>query len=311
MFRVEKWSEAYESQKLIAYVFCPIEYRLAVHLAFRDVVRKKCKLSFGTLSSQLAKINPQEIEKFAAKLRSRRIETLAAPIPKALLERQKYLNTRAPKAITLSAYDSVLGELEARFRSYRSDSGGEITKQKIVEWLLQFNNEDVPSTLRILEHVRFWDRTAIMDAFSIGLEHLGKDVLEAQWVPLGGATTSSHLLNYLLPDLAKLGNCPKNVQGHIVAPDEMSCFRAAAGVFEDNASMAKARQAFEWAGRKALADKRDRWGAKKIETRLLGYGNPGGLNVFFYNVPTSTVTALWQSSQKSSWMALFPRRRRE
>ncbi|PYV94845.1 MAG: hypothetical protein DMG89_23965 [Acidobacteria bacterium] len=403
MFRVEKWSEAYESQKLIGYVFCPIEYRLAVHLAFRDVVRKKCKLSFGTLSSQLAKINPQEIEKFAAKLRSRRIETLAAPIPKALLERQKYLNTRAPKAITLSAYDSVLGELEARFRSYRSDSGGEITKQKIVEWLLQFNNEDVPSTLRILEHVRFWDRTAIMDAFSIGLEHLGKDVLEAQWVPLGGATTSSHLLNYLLPDLAKLGNCPKNVlgsaselqpgdkivfydenvysasqsrtvfqqwfgvprnkwfvneshvqklpatklsilkkarvyflfvigrrdglttltelvtgllghenvQGHIVAPDEMSCFRAAAGVFEDNASMAKARQAFEWAGRKALADKRDRWGAKKIETRLLGYGNPGGLNVFFYNVPTSTVTALWQSSQKSSWMALFPRRRRE
>jgi len=26
MFRVEKWSEAYESQKLIGYVFCPIEY---------------------------------------------------------------------------------------------------------------------------------------------------------------------------------------------------------------------------------------------------------------------------------------------
>jgi len=118
-----------------------------------------------------------------------------------------------------------------------------------------------------------------------------------------GLTTLTELVTGLLGH--------ENVQGHIVAPDEMSCFRAAAGVFEDNASMAKARQAFEWAGRKALADKRDRWGAKKIETRLLGYGNPGGLNVFFYNVPTSTVTALWQSSQKSSWMALFPRRRRE
>ena len=41
MFRVEKWSEAYESQKLIGYVFCPIEYRLAVHLAFRDISQGK------------------------------------------------------------------------------------------------------------------------------------------------------------------------------------------------------------------------------------------------------------------------------
>ena len=85
-----------------------------------------------------------------------------------------------------------------------------------------------------------------------------------------------------------------NIDGHIVAPDEMSCFRAAAGVFGDDVSIDRARKAFEWAGRRALADKKGDWSGAKFKDRLLGYGNPGGLNVFFYNVPTSTVTALWR-----------------
>ena len=403
MFRVEKWSEAYESQKLIGYVFCPPQYRVAVHLAFRDIVKSECKLSFETRSWQLAKIKPQDLAHFASELITRGTKTDPAPVPVDILEREQYLNTRAPKAGTLSAYDSVIGEMDERFRSYQPETGEDVTKQRITEWLLQFDHEDIPFAVRVLEHVRFWDRAALMDAFSIGLDHIGQDVLDAQWVPLGGATTSSHLMNYLMRDLARLGKCPKvilgsasdlqdgekivfydenvysatqsrtvfqqwfgiprpewyvneqhvqplsdskldtlkkakiyfffvvgrrdgllklqqlakdlvghgDVEGHIVAPDEMSCFRAAAGVFGDDVSLERARKAFERAGRRALADKTGTWNDAKIEDRLLGYGNPGGLNVFFYNVPTSTVTALWRSSNQSSWMALFPRRRRE
>jgi HD superfamily phosphohydrolase len=403
MFRVEKWSEAYESQKLIGYVFCPIEHRVAVHLAFRDIVKEECKLSFDKWSWQLAKIPPQELADFSAELGRRGIDTEPAPVPEALSERRVYLNTRAPKIDLLAPYDSILEELGEKFRSYQSGTSEDVTKGRIVDWLLQFNSEDIPSALGILEHVRFWDRAAMMDAFSMGLDHLGIEALDAQWVPLGGGTTSSRLLSYLMPDLNRLAKCPKavlgsandlqdaervifydenvysatqsrtvfkqwlgrpqkewlvdekhvvqlpdaklailrkaridflflvgrrdglraltetvkellgnrNVDGHIVAPDETSCFREAACVFDNRDSIEKARKAFERAGRNALADKKGIWEDAKIEDRLLGYGNPGGLNVFFYNVPTSTVTALWRTCQQSSWMALFPRRRRE
>ena len=366
-------------------------------------MEKECKLSFDKWSWQLAKIPPQELSDFAAELIRRGVETQQAPVPDALAERRTYLESRVPKVRLLEAYDSILGEMGDKFRSYQSETGDDVTKQSIAEWLLQFNSEDIPSALRILEHVRFWDRAAMMDAFSMGLDHLGAEALEAQWVPLGGGTTSSHLLNYLMADLKRLGKCPTavlgsandlqdagrvifydenvysatqsrtvfrqwlgrpreewlvnekhvdpladtklailrkakidflflvgrrdglralteavkdllghgNVDGHIVAPDETSCFREAACVFDNKDSIEKARNAFEWAGRKALADKKGIWEDAKIEDRLLGYSNPGGLNVFFYNVPTSTVTALWRTCQQSSWMALFPRRRRE
>jgi hypothetical protein len=403
MFRVEKWSEAYENQKLIGYVFCPMAQRVAVYLAFRDVVKEECDLRFEPLSWQLAKLKPAEVAEFAGELQRRGVNTLPAPVPEALLERGKYLNSRVRKSDLLRGYDSILEEMSERFRSYQPDTGEEVTRARVEDWLLQFENESILSALLVLEHIRFWDRAAMMDAFSLGLDGLGEDVLEAQWIPLGGATTSSHHLNYLWPDLKKTGRCPKtilasaaelqqsdrvvfyddnvysasqsrtvlqqwfgeprenwlvneehvqplsaekldvlkkakiyflfvtgrreglrllsaaakglmghhNVFGHVVAPDEISCFRAAAGIFGDEASAERAKRALEWAGRKALEDRKAMWGNQKIEDRLLGYGNPGGLNVFYYNVPTSTITALWQSCKESSWMALFPRRRRE
>jgi hypothetical protein len=173
MFRVEKWSEAYESQKLIGYVFCPTEYRIAVHLAFRDVVREECRLSFEKWSWQLAKIDPHELAGFAAELIRRGIKTEPAPVPQSLVERQEYLNSRTPKSDLLRGYGSLLDELGERFRSYQSETSEEVTRTRVVEWLLQFNNEDILSALRILEHVRFWDRAAMMDALSMGLDRLG------------------------------------------------------------------------------------------------------------------------------------------
>lgn len=52
--------------------------------------------------------------------------------------------------------------------------------------------------------------------------------------------------------------------------------------------------------------RRDPWPQDKLEERLLGYGNTGKLIVFYYNVPTVTVTALWERG--SNWVPLFRRR---
>jgi HD superfamily phosphohydrolase len=48
------------------------------------------------------------------------------------------------------------------------------------------------------------------------------------------------------------------------------------------------------------------WSREKLENRLLGYGNTGQLLVFYYNVPTVTLTGLWEVGD--SWQPLFPRR---
>jgi len=105
----------------------------------------------------------------------------------------------------------------------------------------------------------------------------------------------------------------ENIDGHIVIPHDVSCFQPAAGVFGSRSLAQKAQEAFRTAGEKALADKREAWGDEKTQGRLLGYGNHGGLNVFYYNVPTTTITALWKSADvpAASWMGLFPRRPRD
>jgi hypothetical protein len=374
-----------------------------VHLAFRDQVREEFGLSFEPWSWRLTKAKPTELADFANNLSQRGIKTPSAPVPQELQQRAQYLNSRAPKRNLLALYAPILEEMGERFRSYQSHTAEEVTRQRVEAWLLQFETEDIPFALRVLEHLRYWDRAAMMDAFSAAFEDLGSELLEAQWVPLGGSTTSSTHLQYLWPDLAKVGGCPKNIlgsaeqlkdgrpivfyddnvcsatqsrtvfqqwlgmprkewivdenhvdaltedkvrilktariqflfatgrrkglrtlvesvtqwlenpaiSGHIVMVEDMSCFRPAVGIFGDEPSAARARAAFQSAGRKALSDKRDGWGEPKVDGRLLGYGNEGGLNIFYYNVPTSTLTALWKSCREpSSWMGLFPRRGR-
>jgi len=65
--------------------------------------------------------------------------------------------------------------------------------------------------------------------------------------------------------------------------------------------------------RSILAEKMQRvsepWTLEKLERRLLGYGNLAHLLVFFYNVPTVTLTALWaEGEEPTQWRPLFPRR---
>jgi hypothetical protein len=106
-----------------------------------------------------------------------------------------------------------------------------------------------------------------------------------------------------------------NVTGVIIDPADLSCFRPAARVFSDPEDARRAEEAFKRAGELALHDKvRERgWSPEKTTDRILGYGNAGGLTVFQYNVPTTTVTALWSTSRSehARWAALFPREDRD
>jgi hypothetical protein len=59
------------------------------------------------------------------------------------------------------------------------------------------------------------------------------------------------------------------------------------------------------------------WDSEKIKNRTLGYGNLGRLIITDYNIPTISITALWQSGEivhkgkKISWNSLLPRREKK
>jgi len=405
LFRVEKWAEAYENQKITGFLFCPADAAIAVHLAFRDLVREEFELSFEPWSWSLTKIDIKELERAATQLQERGVVTQSAPVPLWLAERESYMGSRQGKTIVLARHALALDQLGERFSSYQSSTNEKITRHRIEDWLVQFPPDEIPLAVTILEHVRYWDRASITDAFADALDNWGAEVLDYQWVPLGGATTSSHHLTYLWPDLKNREQYPQNIlssaealqkgkpivfyddnvgsagqsktvlkqwlgmepgtwevaekhvepllkdkvemlknsrirflfatgrrkgledlittakqlfkndriDGHIVIPQDVSCFQPASGIFSSRVTAEIAREAFRAAGERALADKRDAWTPEKMQSRLLGYGNHCGLNVFSYNVPTTTLTALWKSTDipGANWMGLFPRRPRD
>jgi hypothetical protein len=67
---------------------------------------------------------------------------------------------------------------------------------------------------------------------------------------------------------------------------------------------------FQAAGLCALTE--ESWPNDKKLDRALGYGNNADLTVFWYNVPASTLTALWKESRdkEAPWSPLFLRRKR-
>lgn len=405
LFRVEKWAEAYENQKITGYVFCPAEFSYAVHLAARDIIREEFELSFEPWSWNLTKVGIERLEQSASTLISRGRAIAILPVPAQLLRRRDFLRSREGRASVVERFARELEELEERFASYQAQGDEKVSKHRIQDWLLQFAPGDIPLAATLLRNVRYWNRSKLVDVFSHAIEGWAADLINEQWVPLGGPTTSSHHLNYLWPDLRKGSKCPAqilgsadelqpkgpivfyddnigsggqsitvfqqwlgidaehwvlnerhvkklpeeklnvlktsqirllfatgrraglrelisalkrllsnpDIDGHVVVPEEISCFQAGSGFFANRSESQRAMSAFRSAGERALSDKRHEWPAAKFEARLLGYGNHGGLNVFYYNVPTSTVTALWRSSASSTnnWMALFPRRTRE
>jgi deoxynucleoside triphosphate triphosphohydrolase SAMHD1 len=101
------------------------------------------------------------------------------------------------------------------------------------------------------------------------------------------------------------------VDGHVVSPSEIGSFEPAARIFLEEAHADAARAAFTDAGRAALHDKlNEGWDSEKLESRVLGYGNAAARTVFYYNVPSATLTALWKENVEPEyrWKPLFYRR---
>jgi hypothetical protein len=104
----------------------------------------------------------------------------------------------------------------------------------------------------------------------------------------------------------------QKVRGAVTVPADLSCFSAAARVWSTQDDANRARGVFAEVGTRSLQDRREEKSSEWIEQRALGYGNAGGLTAFFYNTPTTTLTALWKDCEAagSNWKALFPRRAR-
>ncbi len=406
-FRVERWAEAYENQKLIGYVFCPPEFCVAIYLTVRQLIRELAGLSFDHNSWGLTKLSPHDIAKTSALLVARKVLSNPFTTPPEVSQRYEYLQSTARKRELLSRFDTQIDDLTNRFKTYQAASGASVGKADIYEWILQFGYDEIALAVDLLRGIRYWDRMSLVDSFVAGIQDR-PDMLPSQWIALGGPTTSARHLAYLWPDLRKLivgggvltlldspadnldedqpvvfyddnvgsggqgttvlqqwfgipreawavqeehvapliddvserlRRCSirflfatgrrdgldrlvkkaqelvghSDVSGYIISPSDISCFRPAARVFADAASAERARQACEAAGRRALSDKKGVWPQVKIDDRLVGYGNAGGLSVFYYNVPTTTVTALWKGSAdpQEPWRALFLRRPRE
>jgi len=81
--------------------------------------------------------------------------------------------------------------------------------------------------------------------------------------------------------LSRLTKHP-DVTGLIIDPADLSCFRPAARVFSEPAEADRATSASREAGSRALHDMATerKWSTDKMNDRMLGYGNAGGLTVF-------------------------------
>jgi hypothetical protein len=106
-----------------------------------------------------------------------------------------------------------------------------------------------------------------------------------------------------------LGRSPR---GRIVVPTDVSSFDAAALVYGSRKEADRAAEIFRRAGTRALQDRKPQKSDDWIEKNSLGYGCTGGLTAFYYNTPTTTLTALWKDCALKDciWSALFPRRPR-
>jgi hypothetical protein len=120
-------------------------------------------------------------------------------------------------------------------------------------------------------------------------------------------------LDLLRSYLAELGLT--NVQvldPHEFVPETVPVL-ADASVIADEAARDDLRHFLESAARNALSPRLSRphraWSNETLADRLLGYGNGCNLLVFYYNVPTVTLTALWIAGEGNpGWRPLFPRR---
>jgi HD superfamily phosphohydrolase len=397
-----RWTEAYEFQKTLGYVFCPDPFSVAVHFAFREIAFRSVGVSLLPESWSLAKQSGERLSEAAGLLTARGIEVQAFQTASRDQPIIHLRNLEKSKRELLEKYSNEIALLERRFRTYKSASNRVASRLEITEWLIQFQYYEIPLVIRTLSAISFWDRSALSDALRFGAEALFGSHRTVQVFGIGGATTSANHLSYLWDDVRNrigvqievlnsiqqlqptrplllyddnvgsggqgatvlmqwlgvarsqwpvderhvdpleaeavarmkqadvafcyltgrrsglekvlqvseeyLGRRPR---GLVVVPTDLSCFDPAARVYETKEETEQATAIFSKAGKLALSDRRAEKSEAWIDERSLGYGNAGGLTVFFYNTPTTTLTALWkESSSDTRWRALFPRRPR-
>jgi len=400
-----RWTEAYEFQNTLGYVFCPRPFALAVHLAFREIAFEQTGVTFGPESWSLPKQSGEELRTFVSDLAERGEKTqpwTAVPVASPVT---RLLNLDKSKRELIEKYAREIESLEHRFRSYKSFNNRVASHVELTDWLLQFEYHDIPFAVQTLQAVNFWDRAALSDALRHGVQTLfeGAKTKTIQVLGIGGATTSAHHLSYLWDDIRKhlaleirvlnsmnetasdiplllyddnvgsggqsstvlmqwfgvdsshwfvtehhvepleaavvekikrcnvsicfvtgrrqglkrvLGTAKacfrRQACGLVVAPTDLSCFDAASRVHGTQEDAERASAIFARVGKVALQDRLAEKTAAWVEQNALGYGNAGGLTVFHYNTPTTTLTALWKDCDAAGtrWAALFPRRPR-
>lgn len=204
-YQVGSWSEAYEDQKTVGYVYTWPQYAVAVYFAFRDLVLERTGLAFSESSWTLTKLSPLKLNDFAKLLGERLNQNYSEfSVPTSIAARSEYLDSTANKRDLLRGYNIILEDLTDRFKTFQSGDFSAITRELIEDWLMQFNAEEIPLVIPVLQNVRYWNRPAFVDALSEGIRRLFPNEPVIQILPIGGPTASGHHLEYYLDDVKKI-----------------------------------------------------------------------------------------------------------
>lgn len=208
-YKVAAWAEAYEYQKTLGYVYTWPEFSVAVYFAFADVVKEKTGLVFDEGSWRLTKLRPSALQAFAGILDS------ALPdgyppfrVPAHVTDQADYLRSDERKSAIISQHRSPIAELADRFKTFQAADFTGISPYRLEEWFQQFESDEIPLALTVLQHVRFWNRAALVDALAEGIKRTLPGQAQIQALPIGGVTASGHHLAYYFDDLRRaLPNC--------------------------------------------------------------------------------------------------------
>jgi deoxynucleoside triphosphate triphosphohydrolase SAMHD1 len=197
-----RWTEAYEFQNTLGYVYCPKQFAVVVHLAFRELAFQQAGATFGAESWSLTKQSFAELRDLADLL-SKRGEILQPLEEPKTVPIGLFLNLVPSKRELIRKYSAEIASLEYKFRSFKSAHGRVATRVEISEWLLQFDYNDIPIALETLRAVNFWDRAALADGLRHGVGTLYGSAPSQllQVFGIGGATTSAKHLSYLWDDI--------------------------------------------------------------------------------------------------------------
>ena len=193
--RVDRWAEAYETDKSIGYVYSPPEHAVAVHMAVCAVFENIAGIVLEDRQLTLTKILPDELLAFRNLLIERGTDVPEIRRPQGWQQ----VVPLAERSELSVKFGPILAELARRFQSYQPVGGAAVDVALLTNFLLQFARDDVPLVIKVLENIQFWTRERLADAFRSYLAAMRYE--HVQLVALGGPTTSAELLQYIMNDV--------------------------------------------------------------------------------------------------------------